>query len=62
MGELKFFLRLQIKQAKDAIYIHQFKYIKELLNKFNFEDYKTMSTPMHPTSILGLDEIDKKDI
>ncbi|RDX68010.1 hypothetical protein CR513_53050, partial [Mucuna pruriens] len=32
----------------------------ELLKKFNLEDCKTMLTPMHPTSILSLNEIDKK--
>ncbi|RDX69939.1 Copia protein, partial [Mucuna pruriens] len=60
MVELKFFLGLQIKQEKDGIYIHQTKYVKELLKKFNLEDCKTMSTPMHPTSILSLDETNKK--
>ncbi|RDX64512.1 hypothetical protein CR513_56923, partial [Mucuna pruriens] len=42
--------------AKDGIYIHQTKYVKELLKKFNLEDFKSMSTPMYPTSILTLDE------
>ncbi|RDX80233.1 Copia protein, partial [Mucuna pruriens] len=60
IGELKFFLRLQIKEAKDGIYIHQPKYIKELLKKYNLEDCKPMSSLMHPTSILSLDETDKK--
>ncbi|RDX65651.1 Copia protein, partial [Mucuna pruriens] len=60
MRELKFFLGLQIKQAEDEIYIHQTKYLKELLKKLNLEDCKTMPTPMHPTLILSLDEIDKK--
>ncbi|RDY04457.1 Copia protein, partial [Mucuna pruriens] len=60
MEELKFFLGLQIKEAEDGIYIHQTKYVKELLKKFNLEDCKTMSTPIHPTSILSLDEMNKK--
>ncbi|RDX89915.1 Copia protein, partial [Mucuna pruriens] len=60
MGELKFFLGLQINQVEEGIYIHQIKYLKELLKKFNLEDYKSMSTSMHPTSILSLDETDKK--
>lgn len=33
MGELKFFLGLQIKQLDEKIFIHQHKYIKELLEK-----------------------------
>ena len=40
MGELKFFLGLQIKQASKGIYIHQTKYVKELLKKFNMENAK----------------------
>ena len=50
MGELKFFLGIQINQGKDGTYIHQSKYTKELLKKFNLEDCKTMATPMHPRS------------
>ncbi|RDX77987.1 putative mitochondrial protein, partial [Mucuna pruriens] len=56
IGELKFFFGLQIKQVEDEIYIHQTKYVK----KFNLEDCKIMLTLMYPTSILSLDEIDKK--
>ncbi|RDX89699.1 Copia protein, partial [Mucuna pruriens] len=59
VGELKFFLKLQIKQAEDRIYIHQTKYIKELLKKFNLEDCKIRSTPIHPKSILNIEETDK---
>ncbi|RDX77486.1 hypothetical protein CR513_42384, partial [Mucuna pruriens] len=54
------FIILQIYKAEDGIYIHQTKYVKELLKKFNREDSKTMFTPMHLTSILSLDESDKK--
>ncbi|RDY01003.1 Copia protein, partial [Mucuna pruriens] len=60
MGQLKFFLGLQIKQAEDGIYIHQTNYLNELLKKFNLEYCKSMSTPMHPTSILSQDESNKK--
>ncbi|RDY07233.1 hypothetical protein CR513_08684, partial [Mucuna pruriens] len=40
MGELKFFLGLQIKQAEVDIYIYQTKYVKELLKKFKLDDCK----------------------
>ena len=40
MGEMKFFLGLQIKQTPQGIYIHQTKYVKELLKKFNMSDAK----------------------
>ena len=56
MGELKFFLRLQIMQTPNGIYIRQTKYVKDLLKKFNMNDAKEMKTTMHPTTYLGLDE------
>ncbi|RDX81636.1 putative mitochondrial protein, partial [Mucuna pruriens] len=45
--------------VKDGIYIHQTKYVKELLKEFNLEDCKTVSTRVHPTFILSLDETNK---
>ena len=56
MGELKLYLGLKIKQTPKGIYIHQTKYVKELLKKFNMKEAKDMKTPMHPTTYLGLDE------
>ena len=61
MGELKFFLGLQIKQTNEGIYIHQSKYMKELLKKFKRDDAKLMKTSMHPTTVLGLDNELKVD-
>nr|GEX21043.1 copia protein [Tanacetum cinerariifolium] len=46
MGELNFFLGLQIKQMKDGIFFNQSKYIKEMLEKFGLEDSKPMKTLM----------------
>ncbi|XP_027940228.1 uncharacterized protein LOC114194299 [Vigna unguiculata] len=46
MGELHFFLGLQIKQGEHGLFIHQSKYCIELLNKFNMETCKESSTPM----------------
>jgi len=51
MGKL-FFLGLQIKQAKDHIFIHQTMYVKEIFKKFNLEDDKEMKTPMHQNTSL----------
>ena len=56
MGELKFFLGLQIKQHKDGIFICQEKYIKDLLKKYHMNEAKIMSTPLHPPSSLDEDE------
>ncbi|GJV25468.1 retrovirus-related pol polyprotein from transposon TNT 1-94 [Tanacetum coccineum] len=46
MGELKFFVGLQIKQMEDGIFFNQSKYIKEMLKKFELEDSKPTKTPM----------------
>ncbi|GJR12040.1 putative ribonuclease H-like domain-containing protein [Tanacetum coccineum] len=46
MGELTFFLRLQVKQKEDGIFISQDKYVTEILKKFGFTGVKTASTPM----------------
>ncbi|GJZ45949.1 retrovirus-related pol polyprotein from transposon TNT 1-94 [Tanacetum coccineum] len=45
MGELNFFLGLQIKQMEDGIFFNQSKYIKEMLKKFGLEDSKPMENP-----------------
>ncbi|GJR31476.1 putative ribonuclease H-like domain-containing protein [Tanacetum coccineum] len=46
IGELTFFLGLQVKQKEDGIFISQDKYVTEILKKFGFRDVKTSSTPM----------------
>ncbi|GJW05808.1 putative ribonuclease H-like domain-containing protein, partial [Tanacetum coccineum] len=45
MGELTFFLGLQVQQRKKGIFISQDKYVHEILKKFNFSDVKSASTP-----------------
>ncbi|GJS37507.1 putative ribonuclease H-like domain-containing protein [Tanacetum coccineum] len=45
MGELTFFLGLQVKQKEDGIFISQDKYVAEILKKFDFASVKTASTP-----------------
>ena len=56
IGELKFFLGIQINQCKDGVYVHQSKYTKELQKKFKLEDCKEMNTPMHPTCTLSKED------
>nr|GEU46288.1 uncharacterized mitochondrial protein AtMg00810-like [Tanacetum cinerariifolium] len=46
MGELTFFLGLQVKKKKDGIFISQDKYVNEILKKFRFIEVKTASTSM----------------
>ncbi|GJR39760.1 putative ribonuclease H-like domain-containing protein [Tanacetum coccineum] len=54
MGELTFFLGLQVK--KNGIFISQDKYVAEILKKFRFTDVKTASTPMETQKPLLKDE------
>ena len=42
MGELNYFLGLQIKQSKESIFINQAKYITDLLKKFGMEDAQVL--------------------
>ncbi|GJW95283.1 putative ribonuclease H-like domain-containing protein [Tanacetum coccineum] len=56
MGELTFFLGLQVKQKEDVIFIIQDKYVTEILKKFGFTDVKTASTPMKTQKPLLKDE------
>ncbi|KAI3733564.1 hypothetical protein L6452_13008 [Arctium lappa] len=46
MGELTFFLGLQVQQKSDGIFICQSKYVQDILTKFGFSDSKPASTPM----------------
>ncbi|GJX95619.1 retrovirus-related pol polyprotein from transposon TNT 1-94, partial [Tanacetum coccineum] len=46
MGELTFFLGLQVKQKPNGIFISQDKYVAEILKKFDFASVKTASTPI----------------
>jgi hypothetical protein len=56
MGELTFFLGIQVKQMKENIFIRQAKYTKDLTKKFNMAELKPMSTPMSPTAVLDPDK------
>nr|GEV04527.1 hypothetical protein [Tanacetum cinerariifolium] len=44
MGELTFFLGLQVKQKKDGIFINQDKYVAKILRKFGLTEGKSAST------------------
>ncbi|GKF11626.1 uncharacterized mitochondrial protein-like protein [Tanacetum coccineum] len=56
MRELTLFLRLQVKQKEDGIFISQDKYIAEILKKFVFSSVKTASTPIETHKPLVKDE------
>ena len=46
IGEMKYFLGLQIVQDKKRIFISQTKYLKDLLKRFGLETCKLVGTPM----------------
>ncbi|GKF83372.1 hypothetical protein Tco_0245028 [Tanacetum coccineum] len=46
MGELTFFLGLQVQQKEDGIFIIQDKYVAKILKKFNYINMKSASTPV----------------
>jgi hypothetical protein len=45
MGELTFFLGIQVKQMKQGTFVHQVKYTNDLMKKFNMAELKPVSTP-----------------
>jgi isopentenyldiphosphate isomerase len=56
MRELTFFLGIQVKQMKHSTFVHQVKYTKNLINKFNMAELKPVSTLMSSTAFLCPDE------
>jgi hypothetical protein len=59
MGELTFFLGIQVKQTKEDIFIHQAKYMKDLMKKFNMAKLKPVSTLMSTAAVLDPNENDE---
>ena len=59
MGELSFFLGLQVKQTKDEIFLCESKYCKEILKKFEMESCKEASTPMPSSCYMDADAAGK---
>ncbi|XP_021991589.1 uncharacterized mitochondrial protein AtMg00810-like [Helianthus annuus] len=64
MGEMKFFLGLQVDQLPGGIFIHQTNYVHDVLEKFSMTRTSPMSTPLalnhgiHPD--LTGDKVDEK--
>jgi hypothetical protein len=56
MGELTFFLGIQVKQTKEGTFVYQAKYTKDLIKKFTMADAKSVSTPMSTTTVMDPDE------
>ncbi|WVZ57364.1 hypothetical protein U9M48_007758 [Paspalum notatum var. saurae] len=65
MGELQFFLGLQIKHDLEGTFVHQAKYTMDILKKFTMGDSKPMTSPMSTNTALDADEdgeaVDQKE-
>ncbi|CAL9028710.1 unnamed protein product [Prunus brigantina] len=59
VGELNYFLGLQIKQSHDGIFISQSKYAKSLVTKFGLEGAKSARTPMSTSAKIHRDLLGK---
>ena len=55
VGELNYFLRLQVKPWEDGIFISQEKYAKNLVKRFGLDSKKHTSTPMSSSTKLSRD-------
>jgi hypothetical protein len=56
MGELTLFSGIQVKQMKQGTFVHQAKYTRDLMKKFNMAELKPMSTSMSTVTSVGPDE------
>ncbi|WVZ96952.1 hypothetical protein U9M48_042528 [Paspalum notatum var. saurae] len=65
MGELQFFLGLQIKQGPEGTFVYQAKYTRDILKKFEMGDSKPTMTTMSTNTALDADEdgeaVDQKE-
>ncbi|WVZ97311.1 hypothetical protein U9M48_042859 [Paspalum notatum var. saurae] len=63
--ELENFERNHIKQGFEGTFVHQAKYTRDILKKFNMGDSKPMTTPMSTSTALDADEdgeaVDQKE-
>ena len=55
VGELTFFLGLQVKQKKEGIFISQEKYSRNIVKKFGLDSKKHASTPIISSTKLNVD-------
>nr|GEV02875.1 hypothetical protein [Tanacetum cinerariifolium] len=59
IGELNFFLGLQVLQNKDGIFLLQDKYVGDILKKFRYIDIRSAKTPMDKENPWEKDETGK---
>ncbi|KAJ0817154.1 putative RNA-directed DNA polymerase [Helianthus annuus] len=62
MGELSYFLGLQVEQKEDGMFIHQTKYVYDILDRFKMNDCTTCNTPICENHNLGPDHESTEDV
>ncbi|KAK6149654.1 hypothetical protein DH2020_017179 [Rehmannia glutinosa] len=55
IGELTFFLGLQVKQLKDGTFISQTKYTRDLMKKIGMEEKSSVKIPMNTLVKMDMD-------
>ncbi|XP_022883335.1 uncharacterized protein LOC111400129 [Olea europaea var. sylvestris] len=61
VGELSYFLGLQVRQTEDGLFISQSKYTKDLVKRFGLDSKKHTRTPMSTSLKLSRDASDPKE-
>nr|GEV74856.1 hypothetical protein [Tanacetum cinerariifolium] len=59
MGELNFFLGLQVLHKEDGIFLSQDKYVGDILKKFRYSDVRSSNNPMDKENPWGKDRTGK---
>nr|GEZ56397.1 hypothetical protein [Tanacetum cinerariifolium] len=62
MGELNFFLGLQVLRKDDGIFLSQDKYVGDILKKFGYSDVRSSNTPMDKENPWGKDGTGKDNL
>ncbi|KAL8087732.1 hypothetical protein AgCh_037766 [Apium graveolens] len=57
IGQMSYFLGVEVKQNRDGIFMSQKKYAEQILKKFRMEECKSVSTPAEPSIKLRVDSI-----
>lgn len=60
LGNMRYFLGVQVKQFKGGIIISQEKYVDDLLKNFHMENCKPVASPLTMKEKLQQDEVLKK--
>nr|GEY20710.1 hypothetical protein [Tanacetum cinerariifolium] len=55
MGELNFFLSLQVLHKEDGIFLSQDKYVGDILKKFRYSNVRSANTPIDKENPWGKD-------